>query len=74
MQQAIREQEAAQKPELAPEERLRILRNLVGSVSGDALKALGELEMWCQDANQLEQCHLVRHYLDYLRRLCEAPR
>jgi len=53
-------------------EDLRIFRNLTRSLASDALAALNELEMWCTDARQLEQCHLVRHYLDYLRRLCDG--
>jgi hypothetical protein len=62
----------AGQPALTPQEELRVFRNLVSSLVGDAAQALGELEMWCQDAKQIEQCYLVRHYLDYLRRLCNG--
>jgi hypothetical protein len=56
----------------SPREELRVFRSLVRSLSSDAAKALDELEMWCTDADQLERCYLVRHYLDYMRRLCDG--
>jgi hypothetical protein len=56
----------------SPREELRVFRGLVRSLSSDAAKALGELEMWCTDADQLERCCVVRHYLDYMRRLCDG--
>jgi len=49
-----------------------MFRQLVRSLANDAAQALVELEMWCKDADQIERCSVVRHYLDYLRRLCEG--
>ena len=62
----------AQRPQLAPEEELRVFRNLMRSLSRDAVRALTELEMGCEDAGQLEQCLVVQHYLDYMKWLCEG--
>jgi hypothetical protein len=56
----------------SPGEELRVFRGLMQSLSSDAARALGELEMWCTNTDQLERCHLVRHYLDYMQRLCDG--
>jgi hypothetical protein len=72
MHPAIATPEAMEKHGAAPRDELRAFRNLVRSLTADATQALGELQMWCQDAEQLERCCLVRHYLDYMRRLCEG--
>jgi len=63
---------AIEKHGAAPRDELRAFRTLVRSLTADASRALGELQMWCQDAEQLERCYLVRHYLDYMKRLCEG--
>jgi len=60
------------KTALAPRDELRAFRDLVRSLTDDATSALAELQMWCQDAEQLERCYLVHHYLDYMKRLCEG--
>jgi hypothetical protein len=57
---------------LSPQDELRAFRNVVRSLADDAANALCELETWCTDADQLERCYLVRHYLDYMKRLCEG--
>ena len=72
MSQTLGKIEEADKLRPAPEEQLRLFRNLMRSLTHDAGKALAELEMWCKDANQLERCRLVQHYLSYIKRLCEG--
>lgn len=57
---------------LEPEEELRVFRNLVRSLAGDALSAIGDLEIWCQNLDQLERCRVLRRYLDYMHRLCDG--
>lgn len=57
---------------LPPSEQLRVFRNLVHSLASDAMKALSEVGKDCQDSEQAEQCVLVGHYLDYMKRLCEG--
>jgi hypothetical protein len=52
--------------------RFRKFRGVVRSLATDANKALDDLEAWCADADQLERCYLVRHYLDYIARLCDG--
>jgi hypothetical protein len=54
------------------QEELRIFRNLMRSLTQNASKTLKELELWCNDAEQLEHCSLLRHYLDYMQRLCDG--
>lgn len=72
MFRVITHNEVSEESATTPEEQMRIYKNLVRSLTRDALGALGELEMWCQDANQLEQCNLVRHYLEYLQRTADG--
>lgn len=50
----------------------RKFRDVVRSLTTDASKALDDLEAWCADADQLERCYLIRHYLDYIARLCDG--
>jgi hypothetical protein len=69
---ALPHTDQATKANLSPSEQLRLFRNLIRSLSDDAAKAVAELEMWCSDANQLERCQLLRHYLTYMKRLCEG--
>ena len=54
------------------DEQLRMFRNVVRSLAADATAALNQLETGCTDADQLEQCLLLRHYLDYMMRLCQG--
>jgi len=58
--------------ELAPEEELRLFRGLMRSLTSSAADALNDLGMWCKEAEQLERCLLVQHYLDYMKRLCDG--
>jgi len=61
-----------ESPAASENHELRAFRNVVRSLTGDAAKALEDLEGWCNDADQLERCHLLRHYLDYIARLCDG--
>ncbi len=58
--------------EKLPEEKLRVFRNLMRSLTHDAVKAVTELEMGCGSIEQLQGCRLVQHYLSYMKRLCEG--
>ncbi len=43
------------------------------SIVVDALKVMDDMWMDCQDSSRLaEKYHLLRHYLDYLKRFCEG--
>jgi len=64
--QSTDEQRAASRDELAA------FRGLMGSLTADAIAALEALQMWCEDAEQLERCCLIGHYLDYMKRLCDG--
>jgi len=72
MHRAIANVDLTRRENREPPQQRRILCNLVRSLTVDATKALSELETWCDNAEQLERCHLVRHYLDYMKRLCEG--
>ncbi len=57
---------------LPPEEELRHFKNVVKSLMNDASKVLAEIELLSHGAEIEEQIHLLDHYLDYTRRLCES--
>lgn len=71
MSQVVPSTQTAEQIFLDPQDELRMFRNVMRSLTSDAAKALNELEMWCNDTEQLQRCGLLHHYLDYMKRLCE---
>jgi len=57
---------------LPPEEELRHFKNVVKSLTNDVSKVITEIELLSHGADIEEQIHLLDHYLDYTRRLCES--
>lgn len=58
----------------SPTQRLADFKNVVRSLMKDAEKVLGETAMLGDGEAFVEQIHLLGHYLDYTRRLCQDDR
>jgi hypothetical protein len=49
------------------------IKAVIRSIVVDALKVMDDMWMDCQDSPRLaENYHLLRHYLEYLKRFCEG--
>jgi hypothetical protein len=70
MSHAVAEVGSKPRPE-APDE-LRLFRNLMRSMTCNAMTVVDDLEMWCRNTDQLERCDLLRKHLDCMKRLCEG--
>jgi hypothetical protein len=70
MSHAVADVGNASKPEALEE--LRLFRNLLRSMTCNAMAVVDDLEMWCKNTDQLERCNLLRKHLDYMKRLCEG--
>lgn len=58
--------------ELESDEYLVHFKAVVKSITNDASKVLGEIELACQGGEIEEKISLLDHYLDYVGRLCET--
>ena len=68
------EDSLAKNGELTPEKELEYFKGVVRSLMYDASKALAHIELLSHGAEIEEEIHLLDHYLDHTRRLCESPK
>jgi len=64
----------AKNGELTPEKELEYFKGVVRSLMYDASKVLAHIELLSHGAEIEEEIHLLDHYLDHTRRLCESHR
>ena len=64
----------AKNGELPAEKELAYFKGIVRSLMNDASEVLAYIELLSHGAEIEEEIHLLDHYLDYTRRLCESHR
>lgn len=64
----------AKNGELTPEKELEYFKGVVRSLMSDASKVLAHIELPSHGAEIEEEIHLLDHYLDHTKRLCESPK